>query len=229
MRHTEHHRNERSGWLRAAVLGANDGLISTSALMMGVAAAGATSQNVLLAGFSGLAAGALSMAAGEYVSVSSQADTMRADTARERQELQTKPSAELAELAGIYEARGLRRELALEVAAALTAHDALEAHLRDELGIVESTRVRPVQAALSSAASFCLGAFPPLLIGGLWPRAAYLIPVSTLALLAVLGGLAAGIGGAPPWRGAFRVTVWGAIAMLATHWLGRAFDVSGLG
>jgi vacuolar iron transporter family protein len=221
----ELHRSGRIGWLRAAVLGANDGLISTSSLVVGVAAADPTRSAVLLAAVAGLVAGALSMAAGEYVSVSSQADTEAADLTRERGELASSPEAERAELAGIYERRGLDRELALRVADQLMAHDALGAHARDELGIHELTRARPIQAAIASAASFAVGAAPPALLAALVPVGSLSVGVVavTLALLLVLGGAAARLGGAPLTRGAVRVAFWGAVAMACTAAVGRLF------
>lgn len=219
------HRSGRIGWLRAAVLGANDGLISTSSLIVGVAAAAPSQNAVLLAAVAGLAAGALSMAAGEYVSVSSQADTERADLARERRELAMSPEAERAELAGIYVARGLKRDLALQVADQLMARDALAAHARDELGIDDLTRARPIQAALASAASFTAGALPPTLLAAWWPAKdlPLAIVVVTLALLLGLGGAAAHLGGASLVRGAWRVAFWGAVAMACTAGVGRLF------
>lgn len=223
--HVELHRSERIGWLRAAVLGANDGLISTSSLVVGVAAADPSHAAILLAAVAGLAAGALSMAAGEYVSVSSQADTEQADLARERGELATSPEAERAELAGFYITRGLSRELAIQVADQLMAHDALGAHARDELGIHETTRARPIQAAVASAASFAIGAAPPVLLAALLP-AGILTPGIvgvTLGLLLMLGGIAAHLGGAPLTRGALRVAFWGAVAMGCTSAVGRLF------
>jgi VIT1/CCC1 family predicted Fe2+/Mn2+ transporter len=225
MRHSEFHRTKHIGWLRAAVLGANDGLISTSSLVVGVAAAQSARDPVLLAALAGLVAGTLSMAAGEYVSVSSQADTERADLARERHELATAPDLERAELAGIYVARGLTPELAGQVADQLMARDALAAHARDELGMSEMTRARPIQAALASAAAFAVGAAPPLLLVLFLP-VAVLIPAvvaSSLVLLSVLGGTAARLGGAPLVTGAARVTFWGAVAMGCTALVGRFF------
>ncbi|HWN82265.1 MAG TPA: VIT family protein [Candidatus Udaeobacter sp.] len=223
--HGEFHRNERIGWLRAAVLGANDGLISTSSLVVGVAAAEPNRAAVLLAAVAGLAAGTLSMAAGEYVSVSSQADTEQADLSRERDELATSPKTERAELAGIYVARGLSRELALQVADQLMAHDALGAHARDELGIQETTRARPIQAALASATSFAAGAAPPAILAALLPAEFLTAGVvgMTIALLLLLGGMAARMGGAPIARGSLRVAFWGAIAMACTAAVGRLF------
>ncbi len=225
MPHREFHRGERIGWLRAAVLGANDGLISTSSLVVGVAAAEADSKAVLVAALAGMVAGALSMAAGEYVSVSSQADTEAADLARERAELETSPETEHAELAGIYVARGLSPELAARVATELTAHDALGAHARDELGMSEGTRARPLQAALASATAFAVGATPPLLLAALVPTQSltWTLFTATLILLALLGGTAARLGGAPLLTGAARVTFWGAVAMGCTALVGRLF------
>ena len=225
--HRESHRLSRVGWLRAAVLGANDGLISTSSLVVGMAAAQAAAPSVLLAGMAGLVAGAFSMAAGEYVSVSSQSDAEQADLARERRELASAPDAERRELAGIYVDRGLKPSLADQVAAAMMDHDALGAHARDELGIVEFARARPVQAALTSAASFALGALPPLaavmLFGGSGRSAATGIAAVALVLLLVLGAVAARLGGASIARGAGRVVLWGAIAMGCTALVGHLF------
>lgn len=223
--HGEVHRSERIGWLRASVLGANDGLISTSSLVVGVAAAEPGPGAVLVAAVAGLVAGALSMAAGEYVSVSSQADTERADLARERKELATEPEAERAELAGIYRSRGLTPDLASQVAEQLTAHDALGAHARDELGLHEMTRARPIQAALASAASFAVGAAPPAVLVALLPAEALTAAVvaTTVGLLLLLGAVAARLGGAPRWRGALRVAFWGAVAMVCTALVGRLF------
>ncbi|MEO8444624.1 MAG: VIT family protein [Gammaproteobacteria bacterium] len=223
MAHTEKHRTDTIGWLRAAVLGANDGLISTSSLVVGVAEAAATRDPVVVAAFAGLVAGALSMAAGEYVSVSSQADTEQADLERERAELAATPEREHAELAGIYVDRGLTPELARQVADQLTAHDALAAHARDELGLSEITRARPLQAALASATAFALGALPPLLLVLTVPLE-ILTPVvfgASLVLLALLGMLAAGAGGAALGKGAGRVMFWGAIAMGCTALVGK--------
>jgi VIT1/CCC1 family predicted Fe2+/Mn2+ transporter len=228
MRHREFHRAEHINWLRAAVLGANDGLISTASLVVGVASAQAARDPVLLAASAGLVAGALSMAAGEYVSVSSQADTERADLARERHELATAPDLERAELTGIYVARGLSPELARQVAEQLMARDALAAHARDELGISEATRARPIQAALASAAAFAVGATPPLLLVLFLPMAVLTAAVvgSSLALLSALGATAAGLGGAPLLRGAARVVFWGAVAMGCTALVGRLFGTA---
>ena len=221
--HHERHRSEHIGWLRASVLGANDGLISTSALLVGIASANATPQVILLTGAAALTAGALSMAAGEYVPVSSQADT-----AKERLELESAPEAELAELTHIYVQRGLDKALAQQVAQQLTAHDALGAHLRDELGISQVFAARPVQAALSSAAAFAVGALPPLLLAWLWrgDRLSVAITVVTLVLLAVLGALAGRLGGASMRKGALRVLFWGAVALGVTAGIGHLFGVS---
>ena len=225
MPHRERHRTERIGWLRAAVLGANDGIVSTASLIVGVAAAHATSHDILVAGVAGMVAGAMSMAAGEYVSVSSQADTEQADLARERRELATDQSAELGELTGIYVNRGLDPALAKQVAEQLTSHGALAAHARDELGISESLSARPVQAALASAGTFAVGAAMPLLTVVIVPES-FLIPlvaVTSLVFLAILGGLAAFVGGASAARGAVRVTFWGALAMALTAGVGALF------
>jgi len=223
--HRELHRTERIGWLRAAVLGANDGLISTGSLIVGVASAEPGRGAVMVAAVAGLVAGALSMAAGEYVSVSSQADTEKADLTRERAELASAPEAERAELAGIYMHRGLGRDLAFQVADQLMAHDALGAHARDELGIQEITRARPIQAALASAASFTAGAAAPTLLAGLLPENVLMPGVlgGSLALLVILGAVAARLGGAPALRGALRVAFWGAAAMGCTALVGRLF------
>lgn len=225
MRHRELHRIAHVGWLRAAVLGANDGLISTSSLVVGVAASGSPRAAVLISGVAGLVAGAMSMAAGEYVSVSSQADTENADLARERRELAEDEPAERAELAGIYVARGLTPALAEQVAVQLMAKDALGAHARDELGLYEATAARPLQAALTSAVTFAAGALLPVLIVVVAPLgfASAAVTASTLVLLAVLGALAARIGGAALWRGAVRVAFWGALAMAASAVAGRLF------
>src|SRR5579862_5325105 len=223
--HGEHHRTERIGWLRAAVLGANDGILSTSSLVLGVAAAHASHSNVMVAGVAGLAAGAMSMAAGEYVSVHSQADTERADLERERKELKADDLGEHKELAAIYVARGLDPSLAQQVALQLMAHDALGAHARDELGISKALSARPIQAALASAGSFAVGAAMPLLVAAIAPEAA-LIPLVTgtsLFFLALLGGLAARAGGAGVASGAIRVAFWGALAMGVTAGVGAVF------
>jgi len=225
MRHRELHRSERIGWLRAAVLGANDGIVSTASLILGVAATGATGAQVAIAGTAGLVAGAMSMAAGEYVSVRSQADTEEADLSRERMELASNDSSERAELAGIYVARGLDADLARQVADQLMAHDALGAHARDELGISELQRARPVVAAFASAGTFAVGAALPLLIVLLAPTnlLAALVVATSLACLAMLGALAARAGGARAGVGALRVTFWGAFAMALTYAVGAAF------
>ncbi|MBE2236435.1 MAG: VIT family protein [Caldilineaceae bacterium] len=223
--HREEHRTDRIGWLRAAVLGANDGILSTASLVVGVAAASAGRNEVLIAGVAGLVAGAMSMAAGEYVSVSSQADTEQADLARERAELATMPASELAELTAIYRARGLDEALARQVATQLMAKDALTAHARDELGISEITIARPVQAALASAATFAAGAALPLLVVLVAPPPSlvYAVAITSLFFLATLGALAARAGGAPIGKAALRVTFWGALAMLLTALVGRLF------
>ncbi len=228
MRHIERHRTQRIGWLRAAVLGANDGIISTASLVLGVAAAGADSQGIMVAGVAALVAGAMSMAAGEYVSVSSQADTERSDLDRERKELAADPKHEHAELAAIYVRRGLDPELASTVADQLMRHDALGAHGRDELGISEALTARPVQAALSSAGTFSVGAILPLLIVLLFPSSALVWAVSgaSLLFLALLGSLAAWTGGASVMTAAVRVTFWGALAMALTAGVGRFFGVT---
>lgn len=227
MRHSEFHRSHRIGWLRAAVLGANDGIVSTASLIIGVAAAHATQDTILLTGVAGLVSGAMSMAAGEYVSVSSQADTENADLAREREELATQPEHELDELTGIYIGRGLTPELAKQVSVQLTAHDALAAHARDELGIIEAMNARPVQAALASAGTFALGAALPLLVAFVASSANTVPYVAgmSLAFLALLGGLAAKAGGANIWLGTARVAFWGALAMAATAGVGSLFGV----
>lgn len=224
----ETHRSKHMGWLRAAVLGADDGVVSTASLLLGVAAAHAGGSTLLVAGLAGLVAGAMSMAAGEYVSVSSQADTERADIERERHELTTQPEAEHAELAEIYVKRGLTPDLAKTVAAQLMAHDALGAHVRDELGISEQLRARPLQAALASALSFAVGAAIPLTAVLLSPPR-MVIPIvgaTSLLLLGILGGVAARIGGANPWVGAGRVLLWGSLAMAITTGVGALFGVT---
>jgi VIT1/CCC1 family predicted Fe2+/Mn2+ transporter len=225
MRHHERHRSERVGWLRAAVLGANDGIVSTASLVVGVAAAGIPRGDILIAGVAGLVAGAMSMAAGEYVSVSSQADAEQADLARERQELAADDRSERAELAAIYVSRGLDPVLAKQVAEQLMAHDAIGAHARDELGISEIQRARPVQAALASAGSFSIGAALPLFIATLAPpaRLAMAVIAMSLVFLAALGWLAARAGGAKSLLGALRVTFWGALAMAITYGVGSLF------
>jgi len=221
----EQHHTERLGWLRAAVLGANDGILSTSSLVLGVAAANGNHRSILVAGIAGLVAGAMSMAAGEYVSVHSQADTEQADLALERTELRTDNKGEHKELAAIYVARGLDPALAKQVAQQLMAHDALGAHARDELGISDALRARPIQAALASAASFAGGAVMPLLVAATAPEAG-LIPLvsgSSLVVLALLGALSARAGGAGVMAGALRVTFWGGLAMAMTAGIGRLF------
>lgn len=223
--HTENHAIARTGWLRAAVLGANDGIVSTASLIVGVAAAGAMRGDILLTGMAGLVAGAMSMAAGEYVSVSSQADSEAADLARERRELATQPEAELAELTDIYVGRGLPLDLARQVATHLNAGDALAAHARDELGLSKHSAARPIQAALTSAATFAVGAALPLAAVILSPLGA-LVPIvsgASLAFLALLGAIAARAGGAPLWKPTARVTFWGALAMAITAVIGRLF------
>lgn len=228
MRHIERHRSHRIGWLRAAVLGANDGIVSTASLVLGVAAAGANSANILIAGVAGLVAGAMSMAAGEYVSVSSQADTERADLDKERRELAADPVHEHAELTAIYVGRGLDAKLASEVATQLTLHDALGTHARDELGISETLTARPVQAAFASAATFAVGAALPLLVVLLVPAASRMWMVAGCAILflALLGAVAARTGGAPVVAAAARVTFWGALAMGLTAGVGALFGVT---
>ena len=223
--HPEYHLFDRIGWLRAAVLGANDGILSTASLIIGVAAAAATQSDVLIAGVAGLVAGAMSMAAGEYVSVSSQSDTERADLARERQELSENPEFELDELADIYVKRGVDRDLARQVARQLMAKDALTSHARDELGISESTTARPVQAALTSALSFSVGAAMPLLMVVVSPAAA-LVPIvaaASLGFLALLGAIGGWAGGANVLRATARVTFWGTLAMALTAGIGKLF------
>ncbi len=228
LKHSEKHRSHRIGWLRAAVLGANDGIVSTASLVVGIAAAHASHETILLTGVAGLVAGAMSMAAGEYVSVSSQSDTENADLAREREELETQPEHELDELTGIYVKRGLTQDLAKQVAVQLTAHDALGAHARDELGILEMTSAKPIQAALYSAITFAVGAALPLLVAWFAPNAKVAVSVAAMSLvfLALLGGLAAKAGGASLWKGALRVTFWGALAMAATAGVGSLFGVA---
>jgi VIT1/CCC1 family predicted Fe2+/Mn2+ transporter len=224
-RHHEHHRTDRIGWLRAAVLGANDGIVSTASLMIGVAAASASHGDILITGVAGLVAGAMSMAAGEYVSVHSQADTENADLSRERAELEASPDAEQRELTAIYVSRGLEPSLAQQVASQLMSHDALGAHARDELGISETMSARPVQAALASAASFAVGATLPLAVTALAPQRALiaLVSATSLVFLAVLGAVAARAGGAGMLVGAWRVTFWGALAMAITAGVGALF------
>ncbi|MNH49610.1 VIT family protein [compost metagenome] len=228
MAHRESHRVERIGWLRAAVLGANDGLVSTASLIVGVAAAASGHGAVLVAGVAGLAAGAMSMAAGEYVSVSSQSDTEKADLARETSELAGDHEAEVRELAGIYAARGVTPDLATQVARQMMAHDALGAHARDELGISEITTARPIQAAITSAVTFSAGAALPLAVAAFAPMASLALWVAGSALigLALLGALGARAGGAPIGRSVTRVVFWGALAMAITAGVGRLFGVA---
>lgn len=227
MTHEEIHRSHRVGWLRAAVLGANDGIVSTASLIIGVAAASTDQAGVLLAGVAGLVAGAMSMAAGEYVSVSSQSDTERADLALEKKSLKENPEFETRELAEIYQDRGVEPALAHQVAEQLMDHDALGAHARDEIGISTTVAARPVQAALSSAATFTVGAALPLLVAWIAPLETLiaLVAASSLVFLALLGGIAARAGGAPVTKGAIRVTFWGALAMALTAGVGHLFGV----
>lgn len=227
MRHSEFHRSHRIGWLRAAVLGANDGIVSTASLIIGVAAAHASHEAILLTGVAGLAAGAMSMAAGEYVSVSSQSDTQTADLARERLELETDHESELKELTGIYIGRGLAADLAHQVAVQLTAHNALGAHARDELGINEIMNARPMQAALASAGTFAIGAALPLWVAYSVSESNIVPYVAGMSLifLALLGSFAAKAGGANCWVGTARVAFWGALAMAATAGVGSLFGV----
>jgi VIT1/CCC1 family predicted Fe2+/Mn2+ transporter len=228
MRHIERHRTDRIGWLRAAVLGANDGIVSTASLVLGVAAANATHDSVMVAGIAGLVAGAMSMAAGEYVSVRSQADSEQAALELERAELKADDPGERRELTAIYVGRGLDPALATQVAEQLMAHDALGAHARDELGISETLSARPIQAALTSAASFAVGAALPLLAVALvsGPRLIPVVSAASLVFLAILGGLAARVGGASVKVGALRVTFWGAIAMALTAGVGALFGTA---
>ncbi len=225
IRHPERHRSERIGWLRAAVLGANDGIVSTASLVLGVSAAGAGHQTILLTSISGLIAGAMSMAAGEFVSVHSQEDTEKADLAKEGAELKQVPAGERRELAGIYVSRGLEPALADQVAARLMAHDALGAHARDELGLSSTTAARPLQAAWASAASFAVGAALPILVVATVAPAQLIlwVSVSSLTFLSGLGALSAQAGGAGVWAGAARVTFWGAFAMAVTAGAGALF------
>lgn len=226
--HRERHRTENIGWLRAAVLGANDGIVSTASLVIGVASSNATHSNVLVAGIAGLVAGAMSMAAGEYVSVSSQSDTEQADINRERKELAFNVDAEKKELADIYVKRGIDPNLAKQVAEQLMAKDALAAHSRDELGISETVSARPVQAAIASALSFAIGAALPLLVVVLVPMSALVsfVAGTSLFFLAILGAMAAKTGGAPLLRGMARVTFWGALAMAITAGIGKLFGTA---
>ena len=229
MSHHEKHRSHRSNWLRAAVLGANDGIVSTASLIIGVASAGSEHDEIMLAGLAGLVAGAMSMAAGEYVSVSSQADTEAADLEQERISLRHDPESEHQELAEIYQNRGLDPALAMKVAEQLMAHNALEAHARDEIGITDTSKARPIQAALSSAFSFIVGAILPLMTAYLLASSALIEGVGLLSLffLGSLGALAARTGGAPVLKGALRVTLWGALAMIMTALAGSLFGISG--
>jgi len=228
MRHIERHKAHRIGWLRAAVLGANDGIVSTASLVLGVAAAGATTNSILVAGVAGLMAGSMSMAAGEYVSVSSQSDTENADIEKERNELATDPVHELEELTMIYVGRGLDKNLARQVATQLTAHDALGAHARDELGISAILSAKPIQAAFASAATFAVGAALPLLVVLLLPQSLLMWTVagSSLVFLAILGSMAAQAGGASVMTSTVRVTFWGALAMALTAGVGALFGVT---
>lgn len=223
----EHHRSHRSGWLRASVLGANDGIVSTASLIIGVAAANASQQQILIAGLAGLVAGAMSMAAGEYVSVSSQADTEKADLRLEAKSLEENELLEREELAEIYRNRGLDPELAEQVATALMAHDALGAHARDEIGITDTQAAKPFQAAWSSATAFTVGAALPLAAAWLTTGGYQIlvVAIASLTFLAILGGIAARAGGAPILVGTMRVTFWGALAMLMTATVGRIFGV----
>ena len=228
MKHSESHKSHRIGWLRAAVLGANDGIVSTASLIIGVASASASHHTILLTGVAGLVSGAMSMAAGEYVSVSSQADTESADLAREKLELANDHENELKELVNIYIGRGLSAQLAQQVAVELSAHDALATHARDELGITEMMNAKPVQAALASAGTFALGAALPLLVVLFAPTVynTYYVGFTSLVFLALLGGLAAQAGGASLYKGASRVTLWGALAMVASAGVGELFGVA---
>ena len=226
--HLEAHVIDRIGWLRASILGANDGIVSTASLIAGVAAAGATQSSILVTGIAGLVAGAMSMAAGEYVSVSSQGDAEKADIARETAELETQPEFEREELIGIYEKRGLDRDLAEKVADKLMAGNALEAHLRDELGLTSEMSARPIQAALASAAAFAAGAALPLILVPLFPGPSltWIVSGASLLFLAILGVVGAKAGGAPVGKGVLRVTFWGAVAMAATAAIGSLFGTT---
>lgn len=228
MRHPEHHRIHRSGWLRAAVLGANDGIVSTASLIVGVAAADATRGSIILAGTAGLVAGAMSMAAGEYVSVKSQEDTERADLKMESEALLNNREEEEQELAAIYRERGLEGELAKEVARQLMKHDALGAHARDEIGITAELGARPIQAAVWSAVAFSLGAAVPVVTATVAPSSSllWLVPILAIVLLGALGAIAAATGGAPPVRGAVRVCFWGSFAMGLTAVVGKLFGIA---
>lgn len=227
LKHSEFHRSHRIVWLRAAVLGANDGIVSTASLIIGIAAANASHATIVLSGAAGLVSGAMAMAAGEYVSVCSQSDTENADLAKETKELATEPEHELQELTGIYISRGLAPELALQVAKQLTAHDALGAHARDELGITGIMNARPVQAALASACTFAVGASLPLFVALIAPASQLImfVAIMSLAFLAILGALAAKAGGANTWKGTARVAFWGVLAMTATAGVGSMFGV----
>ena len=226
--HVEAHVIDRIGWLRASILGANDGIVSTASLIAGVAAAGAAQSSILITGIAGLVAGAMSMAAGEYVSVSSQGDAEKADIARETKELETQPEFEREELIGIYEKRGLDRDLAEKVTDKLMAGNALEAHLRDELGLTSEMSARPIQAALASAAAFAAGAALPLVLVPLFPGPSltWIVSGASLVFLAILGIVGAKAGGAPVGKGVLRVTFWGAVAMSATAAIGSLFGTT---
>ncbi len=228
MKHSEFHRAHRIGWLRAAVLGANDGIVSTASLIIGIASSQATQSTIIVAGIAGLVSGAMSMAAGEYVSVSSQADTENADLAKERMELATDHENELKELTGIYMQRGLSADLAHQVAVQLTAHDALGAHARDELGITDIVSAKPIQAALASATTFAVGAALPLIVAFMASEKYVLasVAITSLVFLAILGSFAAHAGGAGKLVGAARVTFWGIVAMAATAIVGYLFGAS---
>jgi vacuolar iron transporter family protein len=228
MRHDEHHRIHRSGWLRAAVLGANDGIVSTASLIAGVAAAEASRGSIILAGTAGLVAGAMSMAAGEYVSVKSQQDTESADLKMESEALETNREEELSELADIYRERGLEQSLAEEVARQLMEHDALGAHARDEIGITKELSARPFQAAFTSAGMFAAGAVIPVILASIAPTTSvlWLVPSVAIVMLGILGALAAATGGASPIKGAWRVCFWGTLAMGLTALVGKLFGIS---
>ena len=228
MRHPEHHRIHRSGWLRAAVLGANDGIVSTASLIVGVAAAGSSRESIILAGTAGLVAGAMAMAAGEYVSVKSQEDTERADLQMESEALENNREEEEQELAAIYRERGLDENLAEEVARQLMRHDALGAHARDEIGITTELSAQPIQAAFYSAASFSMGAAVPVVTTIIAPVSLllWLVPILAIGLLGALGGIAAATGGAPVFRGAVRVCFWGSVAMVITAAVGKFFGAA---
>ena len=228
MRHPEHHKIHRSGWLRAAVLGANDGIVSTASLIVGVAAAGSSRENIILAGTAGLVAGAMAMAAGEYVSVKSQEDTERADLQMESEALENNREEEEQELAAIYRKRGLDDNLAEEVARQLMQHDALGAHARDEIGITTELSAQPIQAAFYSAASFSMGAAVPVVTTIIAPISLllWLVPILAIGLLGALGGVAAATGGAPVFRGAVRVCFWGSVAMVITAAVGKFFGAA---